>query len=553
VSARLIVAASTFEADMTAIRASSRIVPIVIAAVAATAVPAQSQTGRDSHIAPPAAFADPARDARLRSAFPAIDSLVRAFVDRSSVPGAAWGIVIDGRLAHVAVAGLRETASRAPVDTATVFRIASMTKSFTAAAILQLRDAGRLALDDPASRYVPELASLRPPTGDAPAITIRHLLSHSEGFPEDNPWGDQQLSATDDEMAAMMRAGIPFSTVPGTAYEYSNFGFAILGRIVANVSGMPYARYVRERILLPLGMTVTTLEARSVPAARLAHGYRRQDGRWLEEEQLPDGSFGAMGGMLTSAADLGRWVAFLLDAWPARDGDQGTVLSRASRREMQQVWRYNGASAAVGRDGAVSLSAGGYGYGLGVRQTCRFAASVAHTGGLPGFGSLMRWLPDYGVGIVAMGNLTYTGWGGVAEQALEALAATGALQPRQPQPAPVLVAMRDDVSRLVTAWDDALADRIAAMNLYRDESKPRRRAAIEAVRLAAGDRCANEGPFVVENALRGRWRMRCATGDLRVSITLAPTTPARVQFLDVAPMGREQSLAPPPACRQAGS
>lgn len=510
---------------------------------------AAAQGGSDANIAPPAIFADPARGARLRSAFPAIDSLMRGFARRSNVPGIAYGIVIDGELAHVGVSGLRDVGARVPVDTSTVFRIASMTKSFTAAAILQLRDAGKLSLDDAVERYIPELATLRYPTSDSPKITVRHLLSHSEGFPEDNPWGDQQLSATDDEMAQMMRAGIPFSTAPGTAYEYSNFGFAILGRIVARVSGMPYARYVRERVLLPLGMTVTTLEAAAVPPSRLAHGYRRQDGAWLEEAQLPDGAFGAMGGMLTSAADLGRWVGFLLDAWPARDGNEGPVLSRASRREMQQVWRYNGAFAGKDAAGAVVLSAGGYGYGLGVRQTCRFRLSVSHTGGLPGFGSLMRWLPEYGVGIVAMGNLTYTGWGNVAEQALEILAATGALESRQPQPAPVLVRMQQQVTRLVNRWDDALADSVAAMNLYRDESKERRRVAIERVRLQAGDRCAPEGAFVAENALRGSWRLRCASGDLRVTITLAPTTPARVQYLDVRAIGREESLAPPPVCR----
>ncbi len=510
---------------------------------------ATSQAVRDASIAPPAAFADPARESKLRSAFPAIDQLVRDFATQSHVPGIAYGLVIDGTLAHVFVSGTRDIAARAPVDTATVFRIASMSKSFTAVAILQLRDAGRLSLDDPVSRHVPELASLRLPTGDSPAITIRHLLSHSEGFPEDNPWGDQQLSATDAEMAGMMRAGIPFSSAPGTAYEYSNFGFAILGRIVANLSGQPYAQYIRERVLLPLGMTVTTLEARTVPATRLAHGYRRQDGRWLEEEQLPDGAFGPMGGMLTSAADLGRWVAFMLDAWPPRDGDEGRVLRRASRREMQQVWRVNGATALRDATGAPSLSAGGYGYGLGVRQTCRFRITVAHTGGLPGFGSLMRWLPEYGVGIVAMGNLTYTGWNGVADQALDLLAGTGALEPRQPQPAPVLVQMREQVTRLVTRWDDALGDSVAAMNLFRDEPRERRRVAIERVRLAAGDRCQPEGPFVVENALRGRWRLRCATGDLRVAITLAPTTPARVQFLDVTAIGKDESLAAPPACR----
>jgi hypothetical protein len=164
----------------------------------------------------------------------------------------------------------------------------------------------------------------------------------------------------------------------------------------------------------------------------------------------------------------------------------------------------------------------------------------------------MRWLPDYGVGIVALGNLTYTGWGGVTSQALDALARTGGLEPRAPQPAPVLLTRRDQVTRLVAQWNDALADSLAAMNLYRDESKPRRRAELERLVTAAGGGCRNEGAFVAENALRGSWRMRCANGDLRVSITLAPTEPATVQYLDVRPMQREASLAAAPSCR-AGS
>jgi len=504
---------------------------------------------KDSPIAPPAAFADPARVTKLASAFPAVDRVMRAFAARTNVPGMAYGIVIDGQLAHVAVAGERDVQANAPVDTATVFRIASMTKSFTAVAILQLRDAGRLALDDPAERYVPELASLRYPTSDSPKLTIRHLLSHSAGFPEDNPWGDQQLSATDEAMSQLMREGIPFSNAPGTAYEYSNFGFAILGRIVSRVSGIPYARYVQEHILSPLGMSVTTLESRQVPNARLAHGYRRQDGRWLEEAQLPDGAFGSMGGMLTSVADLSRWVGFLLDAWPPRDGDEGAVLSRASRREMQQIWRYNGATVTRDSTGEVALSAGGYAYGLGVRQTCRFRVSVAHSGGLPGFGSQMRWLPEYGVGIVAMGNLTYAGWTSVIEEAFDSLAASGGLEPRQRQPAPILSAMRDRVTRLVVHWDDGLADSIAAVNLYLDEPKSRRRAQLDAFRSQLGGDCRVEGAFVVENPLRGRWRMRCARGDLRVAITLAPTTPARVQFLAVSPIARTEPLEPSPTCR----
>ena len=139
---------------------------------------------------PPATFSDPDRRAKLATAFPEIDKLVTAFMARTHVPGAAWGIVIDGELAHIGVSGSRELPSKAPVTRDSVFRIASMTKSFTAMEILKLRDEGRLSLDDLAERHVPELKNLRYPTSDSPRITVRHLMSHATGFPEDNPWGD---------------------------------------------------------------------------------------------------------------------------------------------------------------------------------------------------------------------------------------------------------------------------------------------------------------------------------------------------------------------------
>jgi hypothetical protein len=113
----------------------------------------------------------------------------------------------------------------------------------------------------------------------------------------------------------------------------------------------------------------------------------------------------------------------------------------------------------------------------------------------------------------------------------------------------VLLERREQVSRLVARWSEPLADSLAAMNLFLDEPKERRRAALDRLRTAAGGECRDEGPFVAENALRGRWRMRCANGDLRVTITLAPTEPAQVQFLDVRPMARDESLDPPPVCR----
>jgi CubicO group peptidase (beta-lactamase class C family) len=493
-----------------------------------------------------ARFTDPDRRTKLRSAFEAIDRLVEDFATREHVPGAAWGIVIDGELAHVGVTGVREISSNTAVDADTVFRIASMTKSFTAMAILQLRDEGKLSLEDPVERHVPELKGLTYPTADSPRVTIRHLLSHAEGFPEDNPWGDQQLAATEDAFSAMMRRGIPFSNVPGVAYEYSNYGFAILGRIVTNVSKMPYREYVAQHILIPLGMRATTLEPTSVPPPRLAHGYRWEDERWKEEPQLRDGAFGPMGGMLTSLRDLARYVGVYLSAWPPRDEPETPPLRRSSLREMQQVSRPRPTSVARTASGALQLNAGGYGFGLGITETCDAGHVVAHSGGLPGFGSQMRWLPEYGVALIGLGNRTYTGWGGVFNTALELLDKTGGLQRRMPQPSPALVEARENVSRLITRWDDALADQIAADNLFLDRSRDRRRREIAALGDTVG-RCRPDGTFShVENALRGNWTLSCERGELAVSITLAPTIPPRVQFLEVG-------MTPPPprtACPQ---
>jgi CubicO group peptidase (beta-lactamase class C family) len=499
--------------------------------------------------AEPPRFSDPARRGKLLAAVPEIERLFGDYATEAHVPGIALALVIDGELAHVGAAGRRELAGNSPVSGDTVFRIASMTKSFTALAILALRDEGRLSLDDSVERHVPELAALSYPTADSPRLTIRHLLSHAGGFPEDNPWGDRQLAITDEEMAALMRAGIPFSNPPGVAYEYSNYGYAILGRIVTRVAGVPYAEYVTSRILQPLGMTSTTLSPAVVADDRLAHGYRWEDGQWKEEPPLPDGAFGAMGGMLTSMRDLARYVGFMMAAWPTRDDLDPGPVRRASLREMQQVARTRPASVTRDARGALQLTAAGYGYGLRVTQSCAFAQIVGHAGGLPGYGSLMLWLPEHGVGLLAAGNLTYTSWGPRFEAAFEALRRTGALEPRVPQPSPALTAARDDVSRLVLAWDDELADRVAAGNLFLDRAKARRRQELEELRARHGA-CHPDGSFDVENALRGQWTMRCERGAVRVSITLAPTMPPRVQFLSVSSFDPQRDGRPRAACAE---
>lgn len=511
----------------------------VLCAVSVSLCAALSVPARAAPSAAVASFADPARRTKLAAAFPEVDRLVRAFVAREHIPGAAWGIVVDGELVHVGTVGLRDVEGREPVRSDSVFRIASMTKSFTAMAVLKLRDEGRLSLDDPAERHVPQLRGLRKLTDDSPPVTLRHLLTMSAGFPEDNPWGDQQLGISEQEFSALMRSGIPFSNPPGIAYEYSNYAYAILGRVITEVSGVPYTQYVEREILRPLGMASTTLEPRAVPSARLAQGYRWEDAIWKREPQLPDGAFGAMGGMLTSLEDLGRYVGLLLGAWPPRDGADPGPVSRASLREMQQMWRARPATVTRDATGAVQLNASGYGYGLRISQTCDFAHVVAHSGGLPGFGSQMRWLPEHGVGLIAFGNRTYSPWGDAFGPALAALKATGALEPRAVQPSEALLQARAEVTALVDRWDDAAADRLAAVNLFLDRDRARRRAEFAQLRAEVGE-CRDAGGWVsIENRLRGDWMLRCERGDLIASVTLAPIEPPKVQHLELrrAPPG----------------
>jgi len=406
-------------------------------------------------------------------------------------------------------------------------------------AILKLRDEGKLSLDDPVARYVAAAADMPYPTRDSPALTIRHLLTHSAGFPEDNPWGDQQLAQSEETMDAWIRAGIPFSNVPGVAYEYSNFGFAILGQVVAKASGKSYDDYIRKEILEPLQMSASTFEVSEVPRDRVALGYRWEDKTWKSEPALGHGAFGAMGGLWTSARDLARYVSFLMSAFPPRDDPEKGPVERSSVREMQQVGRSLPASAFRKTvDAPLELNVGAYGYGLGVSQSCRFGYSIAHGGGLPGYGSLMRWLPDYGVGIIAMGNVTYASFGDLFNDALAALQRTGSLQPRVVVPSPALVSAQKDVSQLVTQWDDALAVRIAADNLFRDETAERRAARIRDLNGRHGV-CRPGTTIEAENALRGKWRMPCERGWVDVAITLAPTMPPRVQYM------RVQGVLPP--------
>lgn len=479
---------------------------------------------------PPPRFTDPQRVAKLESAFPEVDRIFNRYATARHIPGMVWGVVIDGRLAHVQSAGVRDRASGSPVTADTVFRIASMTKSFTALAILKLRDEGKLSLDDPVWRWIPEFARMELPTRDTPPLRVRQLMTHGAGFPEDNPWGDQQLGVTDAQLAAWLKQGIPFSTAPDTRYEYSNYGFGLLGRIVSKASGMSYEKYMQMQILTPLGMTASTFEPSKVPSDRRAVGYRRQpDGSYLEEPPLPHGAFGAMGGLLTPAADLGKYVAYQLSAWPPRDDADRGPVKRSSIREMNHLWRPSNLT--VNRpEGKLKAEVRGYGYGLRVSADCRFEHVAAHGGGLPGFGSYMAWLPEYGVGIFAMANLTYVGPAQPINEAWDAFLKTGGLQKREMPIPPILTQTRDIILKLWKSWDSDTANKMAAVNLFLDVPVPQRRDQIQQIKGEVGE-CSTAGPVTPENWSRGQFHMTCEKGAVGVFFALAPTQPPTVQFL----------------------
>lgn len=481
---------------------------------------------------PPAAFADPTRRAKLLAALPLIEAESAALhVAEGKSPGLSYAIVIDGEAVLVRGLGLRDAADPASaVKPDSVFRIASMSKSFIALAVLMLRDEGRLTLDDPVAHHVPQLRGWKLPTADSAPITLRQLLAHAAGLPEDNPQGDQTLNYTPQQLSDWLAAGVPFSTASGSAYEYSNLGFLILGRVVSQVTGRPYQDFVRDRILLPLDMHDTRYDPAGVPPDRLARGHRRNGADWLNEPLLGDGEGGAMGGLLTTAPDLARYVAHMLSAWPPRDDPERGPALRRSLREMQSGQGHPELYTRRPLPGvAVGATAQSYGFGLYSAVDCAWGRIVSHGGGLPGYGSVMRWLPDHGVGVLVMGNSTYYGTGAVARSMLRGLKVTGALLPRAPAASPRLRAVMTEVATSLQAADAIATPAWAAENLDADEPWAERRTAFAKLRAPLGA-CA-AGALAAENALRGRQRLDCDKGWMNITLTLAPTQPPQVQEL----------------------
>ncbi|MBO0947456.1 serine hydrolase domain-containing protein [Fibrella forsythiae] len=473
------------------------------------------------------------RMAKITAALPVIEKLYSDYAAQRNVPGLGFGVVVDGKLIYGKGIGFADLETKRPATAQSQFRIASMTKSLTAMAILKLRDEGKLRLDDPAANYVPELKQLKPLTTDAPAITIRHLLTHAAGFPEDNPWGDRQLADSEAEFTQFLKGGVSLSNAPGVAYEYANLGFALLGRIITNVTKQPYQQYITNAILKPLGMTSTIWDYRKADPARYVNGYRWQEGKYLPEVPLADGSWGAMGGLITTVDDFANYMALHLSAWPARDGAETGPVKRSSIREMQQPWNFRGLNPqfkyASRRLCPQTIS---YAYGLVWVRDCEGRVSVGHSGGLPGFGSEWQVLPDYGIGVIGCANLTYSGLRGINTIALDTLISLAGLKPRPLAVSPILAKRKAELVSLLPDWKNGEASGIFAENFFPDTPIALRRKYTQALFDKIG-KVVRVGELAPENSLRGTFRMDGERGSLNVFFTLTPEANPLIQQLDI--------------------
>ena len=478
------------------------------------------------------AGADAAGAVNAEAALASLDPIFQEFMQENHVPGLVYGVVADGQLVRVKSFGVQELKSNTPVTADTVFRIASMSKQMLSLATLKLRDAGKLSLDAQAEQYVPELRGFKYPTADSPRITVRDLLSHGAGFVTDDPWGDRQLDMSEPDFTRFLEHGVPFSRSPGMAYEYSNFGYALVGRLVTNVSQANYADYVTSALVKPLGMTSTSYDIAKAPAGRRAIGYRWENEAWLEEPALGPGVFGAMGGLTTTANDYARYVGWVLSAWPPRDGADSAILRRASVREIARPANYSLLAPPLISGECPRAMA----YGLGVisYNDCQLGVHFGHSGGLPGYGSNVLFVPNRGLSVFAFANRTYAPASRAVREAANSLVRSGAFPERPTPRSKGLEEMASAVFRIYSSGDVLTERRMLAMNFLMDRGAPHRNRELADLKQKLGV-CQPAGPAVADNAMSATLSYTCQRGSLKANMILAPTLPATLQTLEFTP------------------
>jgi CubicO group peptidase (beta-lactamase class C family) len=329
-------------------------------------------------------------DVNVRSAIGLLSAWIESQLAYSGLPGLSIGIVHDQELIWAAGFGRAALEPARPATPDTLYRIASITKLFTSTAIMQLRDAGKLRLDDPLVEHLPwfRIGHAHP---EAPPVTIRHLLTHTAGLPREAgfPYWTEGAFPTAEQIRARLAeqdAALPTET----EWKYSNLGLALAGEIVAAVSGRAYFEYVAEHVLEPLGMRRTWVTTPPADHPDLAVGYGRR---------LPAGTRGIApftdcagitpaANMTTSVTDLARFAMLQFRDRPA-GGAQ--ILRGSTLREMQRVhWLEPDWEA---------------GWGLGFRvMRARGKTYVGHGGALRGYRTIVQLCPADRIGVIVLTN-----------------------------------------------------------------------------------------------------------------------------------------------------
>jgi CubicO group peptidase (beta-lactamase class C family) len=325
----------------------------------------------------------------------ALKASVAEILNRWPVAGLAVGVVRDGSLAWFHGHGVADIESGAPVDANTVFRIASITKTITAVAVMQQWEQGRVDLDAPASDYLRAYRLIPAKPGFRP-VTLRHLLTHTGGVravrkPSDllRPalGGGARVGRPVPSLAEYYRDGLGVDVEPGTKWAYSNYGFATAGQIVEDVSGLPLDRYLSERVFDPLGLESSDLVRSGRVRARLATGYEMRSRRLkaaTDREIVPAGC----GAVYSTTTAMARYVSALLGGGANRHGSvlKPGTLAQLFEPHYQPDPRIPGMGLGFFRG-----EAGGH-------QT------VGHDGIWNGFHSALVLAPAEGIGVLAFAN-----------------------------------------------------------------------------------------------------------------------------------------------------
>jgi CubicO group peptidase (beta-lactamase class C family) len=348
--------------------------------------------------------ADIRNDPRVISALELLDVWIDARLAYNQLPGISAAIVHDQDLVWSRGYGYSDIESEVPVSPQTIFSICSVSKLFTSIAVMQLRDAGKLNLDDPVGKHLPWF-DIQRTYSDVPPVTVRSLLTHFSGLPRESPfpyWTDPTFPFPTRE-AMIERVSSQSTLYPTDRYfQYSNFGMALLGEIVSAASGTPYDSYVRQQILERLGMSDTTTDLPlQLPEGRLATGYTPLDrsGQRHELALFQGRALAPALGYASTVEDLARfasWQFGLLGGAGNSSSPGASILRASTLREMHRVHRVD--------DELFASEGSHWGLGFGVYPGDDREVQVGHGGACPGYRTSLRMQPDTKIAAIAMIN-----------------------------------------------------------------------------------------------------------------------------------------------------